>query len=806
MEGGALTYILQIPLVGYRGIFLCYATGISLMKIRSICFLFSLVALVPLLTSCVDSKLEAGLNESSLVTAFFDDDGAAVQVINARDNNKWVYFDLETFSVVIPQDPQTDTQWDVAFQRFKVKTNSGVSGAGGVQVATFRDAELLTVNTAPLDGYYTDRNLSELSDDELLQLGDNIFFSVCAAGHDDEKADNYCLANEQVDRDHLNPAEAAYVFLTQGGGHVMKEGSDKDNRIDDDPILGWYDYFLHENHLLRPTPDTWVIRSTEGVEFSLQMLGYYGYQEGDAESGTIAFRYFSITPDFEIPPPGEQQLSVSFESLITSDNSDQESLSGNVPMVVQYTAVATGAEGDVNWQWDFGDGSNSTEKNPEHTYSNTGIYNVKLTITDSRGVDTSVESSETLTVVEPGALMPKANAGVDQEIQLSNGATDIEVTLDATLTDDPDGNNENIIYTWSGATVDPVDVVDPQVTLAAGSYTFLLTVTDEYGNVADDEVVITVKPAGNNNPPVAVVSANTIKGPAPLEISFTGSESTDSDGPIDSYAWDFNDSNQSSDADPVHTFVAPGTYFVSLTVTDSDGVTGEAVIRVVAEASGEIFTAVQDTYLYELLGNQGTGIDDNDTPLDTSDDFERDGDSHGLAVWNHESSHGAKGLIEFDALAITEATNLGVGNYKATLHLFQRCEISGFIAACPGYDGASVVNTDIILQATGWLENDTAIAWSSISESSAPFVTLTQTRDITQTGNIGWISVDVTTLVEAWVGGTPQFGFALSQEAYPVIRATNGSIAVSAFCDSESSGGFCATGNFKPYLEIEVAP
>src|SRR5262245_54290415 len=79
-------------------------------------------------------------------------------------------------------------------------------------------------------------------------------------------------------------------------------------------------------------------------------------------------------------------------------------------------------------------------------------------------------------------------------------------------------------------------------------------------------------------------------------------------------------------------------------------------------ASAASWTAVQDTFVYEFLGNQA---------------LPPDGDSGGILVWNHESVHGGKGLVQFDSGWITDPAL--AGNFTATLHLYQFCEISGFI-------------------------------------------------------------------------------------------------------------------------------
>ena len=57
-----------------------------------------------------------------------------------------------------------------------------------------------------------------------------------------------------------------------------------------------------------------------------------------------------------------------------------------------------------------------------------------------------------------------------------------------------------------------------------------------------------------------------------LQVTFTDA-STDSDGSVVSWSWDFGDGNTSTDQNPVHNYAAYGTYSVSLTVTDNEGAT-----------------------------------------------------------------------------------------------------------------------------------------------------------------------------------------------------------------------------------------
>jgi arylsulfatase A-like enzyme/PKD repeat protein len=79
--------------------------------------------------------------------------------------------------------------------------------------------------------------------------------------------------------------------------------------------------------------------------------------------------------------------------------------------------------------------------------------------------------------------------------------------------------------------------------------------------------------SGSNNPPVAVVDQPACTG---LTCRFSGDDSTDSDGTVVGYGWQFGDGATGTGMTVSHTYAAPGVYPVTLTVTDDRGATGTA--------------------------------------------------------------------------------------------------------------------------------------------------------------------------------------------------------------------------------------
>ena len=89
-----------------------------------------------------------------------------------------------------------------------------------------------------------------------------------------------------------------------------------------------------------------------------------------------------------------------------------------------------------------------------------------------------------------------------------------------------------------------------------------------------------------NNAPIAVTTANILSGDAPLQINFTGNNSTDDNG-IVSYYWEFP-SDSSSAPNATHTFNNPGVYDITLTVTDDASLSATATLTItVSQGSGD---------------------------------------------------------------------------------------------------------------------------------------------------------------------------------------------------------------------------
>lgn len=101
-------------------------------------------------------------------------------------------------------------------------------------------------------------------------------------------------------------------------------------------------------------------------------------------------------------------------------------------------------------------------------------------------------------------------------------------------------------------------------------------------------VSVTLTAIPTNNPPVANFSFSPSSPIVGDVVSFDASSSSDSDGSITSYAWNFGDGNTGSGQFVTHAFAASGTYSVTLTVTDNEGAQGTKARSVVVGTSEDI--------------------------------------------------------------------------------------------------------------------------------------------------------------------------------------------------------------------------
>jgi hypothetical protein len=120
--------------------------------------------------------------------------------------------------------------------------------------------------------------------------------------------------------------------------------------------------------------------------------------------------------------------------------------------------------------------------------------------------------------------------------------------------------------------------------------------------------ITTTLATGGNQPPIADAEPSPAAGRAPLAVTFDGTPSSDPDGSVVDYSWDFGDGTRASDQRATHIYPVAGHYFAALTVTDNAGARDAFATEVVVQAANAYRDDVLSTpglLAYWRLGETG---------------------------------------------------------------------------------------------------------------------------------------------------------------------------------------------------------
>ena len=240
------------------------------------------------------------------------------------------------------------------------------------------------------------------------------------------------------------------------------------------------------------------------------------------------------------------------------------------------TSGSTDPEGTItDYSWDFGDGTTidtGITATASHTYTTRGNYDVTVTITNSNGQ--TATSSETVTIDDPptAALTPSATLTTPGS----------EVSFDGTVSA-PGAGGTITDYRWDfgdGTTQDTGTTPTADHTYTTpGIYTARLTTTDDLGLTDTASRQVTV-----DAPPTASFTASPNPSILGSLTSFSADRSSDANGTIADYSWNFGDGSTGSGRGTSHVFGAPGNYNVVLTVTNDAGQTATSTETVTVES------------------------------------------------------------------------------------------------------------------------------------------------------------------------------------------------------------------------------
>lgn len=203
--------------------------------------------------------------------------------------------------------------------------------------------------------------------------------------------------------------------------------------------------------------------------------GYYSITVNEGWSGTVTASKSGCSIN---PNTSNYFSSISFDEILdfTADcggtgsapvaNFTASTTSGNAPLSVQFTDQSS--NNPTSWNWDFGDGATSPQASPSHTYINSGVYPVSLTVSNAFGSDNlvknnyiNVTSLQSITLLSPTNNYAYSSISNPQSITFSWTSTGFPVgtkyiirvsdmttgTAQTIINNKPDGGTSNLSFT-----------------------------------------------------------------------------------------------------------------------------------------------------------------------------------------------------------------------------------------------------------------------------------------------------------------------------------------------------------------------
>ncbi|MFC2106903.1 PKD domain-containing protein [Bacteroidota bacterium] len=265
---------------------------------------------------------------------------------------------------------------------------------------------------------------------------------------------------------------------------------------------------------------------------------------------------------------------------------------GCVDAIIDFTGLSTTATG---WMWDFGDGALATTQNPQHVYTQGGVYTVTLTVSDTNQCDNVLSQSLTINELPVVDFSPSVPACDGDPVVF----TDYSVS--------PGGSITRWLWDFGdGSTIVVNSPDNPDVShqyASGGSYNVSLTAldTDSCENTRTKTVVVESSPIAGFN------QINACQGEP---VQFTDLSSVNGGGNIVSWYWEFGDpnsgvNNTSAVQHPIHLFMGPtDTYDVQLIIENAGGCTDTITKEITLDLLPDVsYSTDSDTTCMNALMN-----------------------------------------------------------------------------------------------------------------------------------------------------------------------------------------------------------
>jgi len=226
----------------------------------------------------------------------------------------------------------------------------------------------------------------------------------------------------------------------------------------------------------------------------------------------------------------------------------------------------------ASFEWEFGDGQKSAERNPAHKFTNEGqspvSHSIVLRVTTAPGK--TVESDPVPIRVVPISKPPPPQAA------FRILGEQFKAGLRIQLMDESKGMIDSYVWDFGGEGTSSEK--NPEFAPASAGEKVIRQIVTGPGGSSTNEQKIVVVPRYVQ--PTATLSASPAKsrlrkGQA-IEVAFKAEIS----GDYDKVKWEFGDGATSSELNPTHSFAKEGTYTARLTARNAGGQEGQATVQI----------------------------------------------------------------------------------------------------------------------------------------------------------------------------------------------------------------------------------
>ncbi|MFL5753531.1 MAG: PKD domain-containing protein, partial [Bacteroidia bacterium] len=422
---------------------------------------------------------------------------------------------------------------------------------------------------------------------------------------------------------------------------------------------------------------------------------------------------------------------------VVSFTHDSTCLGGAISFVNGTTITS----GNLTYNWDLGDGNNSTAVNPAYVYLAASSYNVTLTATSANYNCTAFASQMVNVFEQPVADFAVANVC----------SYDSVVTVNTTNT-----NGATVTYGWDFGDGGSSTLTSPaHFYLNPGTYPIILSVNSDKGCISSKtkSVIVNAVPSANYSLANLCDSSSAVF----TNLSFLANGSM-------TYFWDMGDGTFSAAANPVYTYAVPGTYNTQLIATSNNGCTDTLQKQIIVHP-----LPVPDFSLIETCPGSPSGFNNTSAIL-----------TGNISSYNWDFGDGTNSVIQNPAKTYPVA-----GNYTVTLTATSnngcsqntsqvitvtssgspgnvRGNVTGSANVCFGINGGSLLLTGQTGSVIQWEYQDSGSStWTAVPGNTNAFSysNLTLTRYFRVLTQITTCSTDYSDTATVTVNPLPVVGF-----------------------------------------------